>query len=67
MYMDVTELSREQFDELKEDYFWELAAEDSELLEGITYPDEIPDDAVIEHYRGVCFTCDDFFCSAGRY
>ena len=46
---------------------WELAAENSELLDGITYPDEIPDEMVLEHFKGVCFSCDDFSCTAGQY
>ena len=66
-YMDVTELSRDQLDELKLDYFWELADENSELLDGITCSDEIPDDMVLERFKGVCFSCDDFSCTAGQY
>ena len=69
--MSVYELSREQLDELKEAYYVELSdsGEADEVLDGIGLlnTNEIPDDIIFTHYDGVCFTCDDFFCTAGQY
>ena len=74
--MDVRDLSREQIVELKCNYMTELVNEGSfaEVM-GVDYDepsywdlanaDEIvPDDVIIEHYDGVNFVEDDFFCTA---
>lgn len=58
---DVRELTREELDELKDTYFWQLADEDPELLEDL--PDPIPDEVIFEHYAGIGFVKDDFFCN----
>lgn len=64
--MGVRELSRDQFEELKFDYYCELFDEKSELLDGITCSDEIPDEMVYKHFDGVQFVPDDFCCSCGQ-
>ena len=74
--MDVRDLSREQIVELKCNYMTELVNEGSfaEIM-GVDYDepsywdlanaDEIvPDDVIFEHYDGVYFVEDDFFCTS---
>lgn len=61
--MLVQDLSREQLNELKNSFFWQDETQD--ILEDVyTSPEQIPDDIIFEHYNGVCFVDDDFFCSA---
>ncbi len=68
--MTVDELTREQLDELKQSYATQLAdcGENNEIL-GISYKElpeaaeNIPDEVIFNHYEGVTFTEDDFFCS----
>lgn len=60
-YKMVRDLNREQLDELKTSFFWQDETQD--ILEGAyTSPEQIPDDVIFEHYEGVCFVDDDFFC-----
>ena len=61
--MLVQDLSREQLDELKDSFFWQDETQDI-LEDAYTSPEQIPDDIIFEHYAGVCFVDDDFFCSA---
>ena len=63
--MGAQDLTREQMDELKEAYFWQEETQDI-LPDDITSPEQIPDDIIIEHYSGVCFVNDDFFCTMGK-
>jgi len=75
--MTVQELSREQLTELKEHYLVELDNEGT--LEEITGLDAIyygvladidevvPDEVIFDHYDGIDFVEDDFFCTAGCY
>lgn len=67
--MFVTELNREQLDELKQDYICQLAetGEYGDVV-GVSYGElmdsvNIPDDVIFEHYDGIMFTEDDFFCN----
>ena len=62
--MDVRDLTREQLDELKEAYFWQDETQDI-LPDNIVYPTQIPDDVIFEHYSGICFVKDDFWCTTG--
>lgn len=59
--MHVTELSREELDELKYQYvngdIYGCSYE--ELIESL----DIPDDIIFEHYDGIDFVKDDFFCN----
>lgn len=67
--MFVTELNREQLDELKQDYICQLAETgEYEDVVGVSYGElmdsvNIPDDVIFEHYDGIMFTEDDFFCN----
>ena len=75
--MTVQELSREQLTELKEHYLVELdncgELEEVAGIDTISYGvladiDEIvPDEVVFNHYDGIDFVEDDFFCTAGCY
>lgn len=60
--MSVYDLTREQLDELKEAYFWSDETQDS-IPEYVTFPADIPDDIIFQHYDGFNFVDDDFFCS----
>lgn len=77
MYKSVTELTREELNELKENYFIELldAGEEAIIL-GDEWNEEecplselpdaaefIPDEFIFEHYAGISFSADDFFCN----
>lgn len=58
-YYMVQDLTREQLDELKCNFFWQDETQD--ILEGeYTFPEQIPDEIIFEHYDGVCFSADDF-------
>lgn len=73
--MDVTELSREQLIELKQNYLCSLddSGDYSEVFDvdhiGVSYSellnadDIVPDDVVFDNYCGVIFCDDDFICS----
>lgn len=58
----VYDLTPEELNELKESFFWQDETQD--ILEGAyTSPEEIPDEIIFEHYSGLCFVDDDFFCN----
>ena len=59
----VQDLTREQLNELKESFFWQDETQDI-LPDDIITSEQIPDYIIFEHYDGVCFTDDDFFCTA---
>lgn len=64
MSKSVYDLTRDQLDELKAAYFWDDDAQDA-IPEDCTSPDEIPDEIILDHYNGIDFVDDDFFCTAG--
>lgn len=66
--MLVTELSREQLEELKEAYSVQLAdtADEEIYYSDLANASEIPDDIIFRHYAGVTFTDDDFLCTANK-
>lgn len=58
----VYDLNERELEELKESYFWQDETQD--ILEGAyTCPYDIPNDIIFNHYDGVCFVDDDFFCN----
>lgn len=66
----VYDLSREQLDELKQQYVCQLY-EDGDVLESPSYNEladsqQIPDEVIFEHYDGIMFSDDDFFYSAEK-
>lgn len=56
MYRTVKELSREELDELKETY----AEQEDSIFRGAW---EVPDDVILNHYEGIMFVDEDFFCN----
>lgn len=74
--MDISELIRDQLIELKERYMIELSNEgtyaevmqvdhdEPGMIEIATADTLISDEVIFEHYAGICFTEDDFFCTA---
>lgn len=66
--MTVNDLNREQLNELKETYVAQLAETDQEVIgyEGLASTTEIPDEVIFNHYEGIIFSEDDFFCSCGK-
>ena len=65
--MTVRELSRDQLNELKQAYAARLAETGEEISYGeLVETTEIPDDVIFNHYDGILFTDDDFFCSCGK-
>lgn len=61
MYRTVYDLTRDELDELKDALFWSDET-DEEILDGIEYPWEIPDDVVLHHFEGISFVEEDFSC-----
>lgn len=70
--MTVYELSRDQLDELKSNYFWSddfpgcnyphwLTGE----LVPVLFPGDIPDEVIFERFHDTQFVNDDFTCTAG--
>lgn len=64
MYKSVYDLTRDQLEELKQAYAVQLHNDDISWGE-LADAQEIPDDIILEHYDGISFTNDDFFCTAG--
>lgn len=76
--MTVFELNREQLEELKINYYSDLVNEgtfaeimgcpfDEPSYEHIIFVNDYISDAfIMEHYEGVDFTKDDFFCTCGN-
>lgn len=64
--MTVHELNRDQLDQLKNALFWSDDPETAEILDDdIIVPEQIPDDIVFQHFAGISFVEDDFFCNEG--
>lgn len=62
--MKVTELSREQLEELKSRYYMER--NESVSYGELACIDElVTDEEIFKEYDYVDFVCDDFFCTAG--
>lgn len=59
----VHELTQEELQELRETYFYQLLDTDPETLGFITEASDIPIEAIFEHYGGIGFSTDDFFCN----
>lgn len=62
MYKSVYDLTREELDELKESFFHQEETQD--INEGtFSTPEDIPDEIIFEHYDGLYFVEEDFFCN----
>ena len=67
--MDVRELSRDQLDELKYNYYYSDDYDPKIVMEnGLPplFPSDIPDWVIFALYRGIEFVNDDFSCTAGQ-
>ena len=60
--MTVKELNREQLNELKQAYAYQLKEDCDMSYEDLVNTTNIPDDVIFEHYDEINFTEDDFFC-----
>lgn len=63
MYKTVYDLTEEEMLELKYAYFDQLQYTDD--ADYFRMPEEIPDEIILNHYEGVVFSDDDFFCNEG--
>lgn len=61
--MTVHELNIAELEELKETYFQQLLDTDPEVLGNIESSDEISDWSIYNHYEGIEFVKEDFFCN----
>jgi hypothetical protein len=59
----VHELNENELNELREAYFDQLQSCDDEVLGDINSADGIPIENVKQHYDGILFSDDDFFCN----
>lgn len=58
----VQDLSRDELNELKFNFFYQDETQD--INEGtFSTPEDISDEIIFEHYDGVCFVEEDFFCN----
>ena len=57
----VHDLTTEELEELRSSYFYQLQDQGEE--EELQSPEDIPISDIINHYEGVMFTEDDFFCN----
>lgn len=69
MYKSVYELSRDQFDELKSNFFWGEDTPEHLKYNAIglpaLFPGDIPDRTVADYYDGIDFVDDDFLSAPG--
>lgn len=61
VYMDVHDLTKEQIEELKFRLYDELQNTDD--ADTFLCYDDIPDEVIFEHYAGIAFVNDDFWCT----
>lgn len=62
MYKSVYDLSPAEMEELKQSFFYQDETQD--IIQGaFDCPEQIPDEIILEHYSGVSFVDDDFFCN----
>ena len=59
-YKTVYDLSPDELDELRDSYYWQYLGNGT--IDVDTF-DGIPDDMLFEHYAGISFVNDDFFCN----
>lgn len=69
MYKTVYELSRDQLDELKSNYFWGEDTADIPKYNNVglpaLFPGDIPDQTIADYYDGISFVDDDFLSAPG--
>ena len=60
---DVEELNQNELEELRATFFDQLVTTNIEVLGDITSADQIPMSNIKEHYEGISFVEEDFFCN----
>ena len=67
MYRTTYDLSKEEFEELRESYYDQLYESDEDVLlseyYGCSCVVDVPDEAIHNHYDGVGFIEEDFWCN----
>lgn len=63
---NVKELTRDQLNELKQAYATQIKEDSDMSYEELSNATNIPDDVIFEHYEGITFSNDDFFCTANN-
>lgn len=65
--MTVYDLNREQLNELKQSYSAQLEdCGDGNSYYDLIKAEDIPDEIIFNHYDGIIFSDDDFFCSCDK-
>lgn len=59
----VEELTREELNELKQNYVFETAGDSEPSYGELADSVDIPDEVIFKHYAGVSFGPEDFFCN----
>lgn len=59
-YKTVYDLSPDELDELRDSYYWQCL--DAGTIDIDTF-DAVSDEMLFEHYAGIGFVDDDFFCN----
>ena len=63
MYRTVYDLNEEELNELRETYYYQLLDSDEDVLENYDWAADIPNEVIYNHYDGISFTEDDFWCN----
>lgn len=63
MYRTVYDLNEEELNELRETYYYQLFECDEDVLEDYDCASDIPNEVIYNHYDGICFVEDDFWCN----
>jgi hypothetical protein len=59
----VHELNQDELNELRYALYEQLCETSPDVLEDCDSPDDIPEDIVLNHYDGISFEDEDFFCN----
>ena len=62
MIRTVQDLTQDELNELKTALFYDPETIDI-LPNNIAFPEQIPNDIIYNHYEGITFVNDDFFCN----
>ena len=65
-YRTVHDLTPEELDELRAAYYEQLKETDDEVIEDVSSYEEVTDEMLFNHYDGVMFVRDDFFCNTAE-
>ena len=62
-YRTVHDLTPEELDELRATYYEQLDEVDNDVLEDVSSYEEVTNEMLFNHYDGVSFIREDFFCN----